>query len=55
MFAHQAGYDAWTGGEEPCVYGFAPGIYDGTKTGLVKELYEGLECVHVVSDVCKTE
>ena len=54
MLAHQAGCEAWTGGEETCVYGFVPGIDDGTKAGLVNELYKFRECVNVVSGVCKT-
>ena len=54
VLAHQAGCEAWPGGEENCVYSLAPGINDGTKAGPVKEMYNGRECINVVSAVCET-
>ena len=54
FLAHQAGFVAWPGGEETCIYVFAPGIDDGNKSGLLKELYEDREFVYVVINVCKT-
>ena len=54
VLVHQDGCGDWTGGEEPFVYGFEPGIYYRTKAGLVKEMYKGRECIHLVSAICET-
>ena len=53
VLVHQSGCKSWTGGEETCIDGLAPGINYGTKTGLVKELYQGRECVHMLSAIGK--
>ena len=53
VIAHQAGCEDWTCGEETCVYDLAPGINYGNKSGPEKELYQGVECAHVIHAVCE--
>ena len=51
VLAHYLGCEAWLGGEIPCVYGLAPGIYNRAEAGHVQELYQGGQRVHVIRAV----
>ena len=48
MLARKLGCEALPGGEIPCIYGLAPGIYNQTEVGPVQELYQGGQHVHVI-------